>query len=303
MKRILVCGSNGLLGQRIALMLGGQTDYEVLNTSHHRSFVFDHRLFDYTQLDLTRKSDVKSLISSFQPDVILNAAGATNVDWCETHREEAWNANVRGVEHLIEGARKVGARIVHVSTDYVFDGKSGNYVEEDRPNPINYYGKTKLAGENAIRISDIDHAIVRTVVVYGSGHQVKRNFALWVIESLKAGTPIRCVDDQVSTPTYVSDLASGIIRIAELGKSGLFHIGGSEKISRYDFATRIAEHFGLDASLIARIKSAELKQQAARPMDTTFIVLKAEIELNLKPSNIAQGLALLKQELQTARRN
>ncbi|MEX1138419.1 MAG: dTDP-4-dehydrorhamnose reductase [Bacteroidota bacterium] len=303
MKRILVCGSNGLLGQRIALMLGGRTEYEVLNTSHHRSFVFDDRLFDYTQLDLTRKSDVKSLISSFQPDVILNAAGATNVDWCETHREEAWNANVRGVEHLIEGARKVGARIVHVSTDYVFDGKSGNYAEEDKPNPINYYGKTKLAGENAVRVSEIEHAIVRTVVVYGHGLQVKRNFALWVIDSLKGGTAIRCVDDQVSTPTYVSDLALGIIRIAEWEKSGLFHIGGSERISRYDFAIRIAEQFGLDASLIKRIGSSELKQQAARPVDTTFVILKAEIELSLKPSNITQGLTLLKQELQTAGKN
>lgn len=303
MKRILVCGSNGLLGQRLALMLGNQTEYEVLNTSHHRSFVFDHRLFDYTQLDLTRKSDVKSLISSFHPDVILNAAGATNVDWCETHREDAWNVNVGGVEHLIEGARKVGARLVHVSTDYVFDGKSGNYAEEDKPNPINYYGKTKLAGENAVRIADIEYAIVRTVVVYGHGYQVKQNFALWVINSLKTRTPIRCVDDQVSTPTYVGDLASGVIKIAELGKSGLFHIGGSEKISRYDFAVRIAGHFGLDASSIERIKSADLKQKAARPMDTTFVILKAEIELGLKPSNIEQGMTLLKQELQAAGKN
>jgi len=275
----------------------------VLNTSHHRSFVYDHRLFDYTQLDLTRKSDVKSLISSFQPDVIMNAAGATNVDWCETHREEAWNVNVRGVEHLIEGARKVGARLIHVSTDYVFDGKSGNYAEKDKPNPINYYGKTKLAGENAVRISDIDHAIVRTVVMYGYGHQVKRNFALWVIDCLKAGTSIRCVDDQVSTPTYVGDLATGILKIAELEKSGLFHIGGSERISRYDFAIRIAKHFDLDSSSIARIKSSELKQNAARPMDTTFVILKAEIELGLKPSNVGQGLTLLKREIQTAGKN
>jgi len=114
MKRVLICGSNGLLGQRLALMLGGRTEYEVLNTSHHRSFVFDDRLFDYTQLDLTRKSDVKSLISSFQPDVIMNAAALTNVDWCEDHREEAWNVNVVGVENLVEAARKVDARVIRL---------------------------------------------------------------------------------------------------------------------------------------------------------------------------------------------
>src|SRR3989338_2974286 len=108
MKRILICWANGLLGQRLALMLSTQTEYEVLNTSHHRSFVFDDRLFDYTQLDISRKGDVKSLISSFQPTVIINAASATNVDWCEDHREEAWNANVVGVENLIDAARQVG---------------------------------------------------------------------------------------------------------------------------------------------------------------------------------------------------
>jgi len=303
MRRFLVCGSNGLLGQRLALMLGGQTEYEVLNTSHHRSFVFDHHLFDYTQLDLTRASDVKSLVSSFQPDVIINAAGATNVDWCEEHREEAWAINVTGVEHLVEASRKVGATLIHVSTDYIFDGKTGNYREDDRPNPQNYYGKTKLAGENAIRIAGIDYAIVRTVVLYGTGYRVKRNFALWVLDNLKSGTSIRCVDDQISCPTYVSDLAFGILKIAELEKTGIFHITGSEAVSRYEFAVRIARAFGLDTGLIRRIKTSDLPQRAMRPMNTTMITLKAETELGLKASNIGQGITLLKQELQSMGRN
>ncbi|MBI4418613.1 MAG: dTDP-4-dehydrorhamnose reductase [Ignavibacteriales bacterium] len=303
MRRLLVCGSNGLLGQRLALMLGGQTEYEVLNTSHHRSFVFDHQLFDYTQLDLRRASDVKSLVSSFQPDVIINAAGATNVDWCETHREDAWAANVVGVEHLIDAARKVGARLIQISTDYVFDGKTGNYTEEDRPNPLNYYGKTKLAGENAIRISGITYSIIRTVVLYGSGYRVKKNFALWVLENLKQGERIRCVDDQISSPTYVSDLAHGVLKIAELGKTGIYHIAGSEAASRYEFASRIAAAFELDSSLIERIRTSDLSQRAVRPMNTTMITLKAETELGLKASSLDQGIALLKQELHTSRKN
>jgi len=303
MKRILICGSNGLLGQRLALMLGNRTEYEVLNTSHHRSFVFDHHLFDYTQLDLTRKSDVKSLISSFQPDVILNAAAATNVDWCESHREEAWNINVLGAEHLVEGARKVGARLIHVSTDYVFDGKSAPYTEQAKPSPINYYGKTKLAGENAIRIADIQYSIVRTVVVFGSGQRVKRNFALWVVDSLRKGEAIRCADDQISTPTFVGDLAHGIIRIAELGKTGLYHIAGSERTSRFDFARKIAEAFNLEGSGISPVSTSELYQTAARPLDTTLVTLKAETELGLKTSDITQGITLLKRELNTAGKN
>jgi dTDP-4-dehydrorhamnose reductase len=303
MKRILICGSNGLLGQRLALMLGGRTDYEVLNTSHHRSFVFDDRLFDYTQLDLTRKGDVKSLISSFQPDVIMNAAAMTNVDWCEDHREEAWNVNVVGVENLVEAARKVGARIIHISTDYVFDGKMGNYNEEDQPNPVNYYGKTKLAGENAIRIADIDHAILRTIVVYGNGINVKKNFALWVIESLKAGRHIRCVTDQVGNPTHVSDLAFAMIQIAELGKSGIFHVCGKDTVSRYEFAVKISEIFGFEGGMIEPILTREFVQRAVRPLRTSFVTLKAETEFGFKPMTIIQGIDQLRHELQTARKN
>lgn len=303
MKRVLICGSNGLLGQRLSLMLNTQTEYEVLCTSHHRSFVFDHKLFDYTQLDITKKSDVKSLISSFQPTVIINAAAASNVDWCETHREEAWKINVVGVENLIEAARKVNAKLIHVSTDYVFDGKHGPYSENDKPNPISYYGKSKLAAENAIRIADIPYAIARTIVLYGSGIGVKQNFALWVINSLRARTAIRCVDDQISNPTHVNDLAFVLVNMFELNREGFYHICGRESISRYDFAMRIAEIFELDQSLIQRAKTSDLNQPAPRPPVTGFITLKAETELAFKPMDIAQGLTTLKHELETSRKH
>jgi len=303
MKRILICGSNGLLGQRLALMLSNRTEYETLSTSRERSFVYDDRLFDYTQLDLTRKGDVKSLISSFQPDVIMNAAALTNVDWCEDHREDAWNGNVVAVENLVEAARKVGAKLIHVSTDYVFDGKTGNYSENDKPNPVNYYGKTKLAGENAIRVADIDHAILRTIVVYGCGVVVKRNFALWVIDSLRAGKSIRCVTDQIANPTYVADLALAMIKVAELDKSGIFHVSGKEAVSRFEFAVRIAEGFGLDPALIEPIRTEQLVQRAARPLHTSLVTLKAETELGFKPMGVTEGIEQLRHELQTARKN
>ncbi|MEX2088131.1 MAG: dTDP-4-dehydrorhamnose reductase [Bacteroidota bacterium] len=301
MKRILICGANGLLGQRLALLLSTQTEYEVLSTSHHRSFVHDNRLLDYTQLDITRKGDVKSLVSSFQPTVLINAAAATNVDWCETHREEAWRVNVVGVENLIEAARKVGAKLIHLSTDYVFDGKAGPYSEEDRPNPISYYGKSKLAAENALRIADVPFAILRTIVVYGHGINIKQNFPLWVLKSLQEGKPIRCAKDQISNPTQVSDLALAVIRVFEMNRDGLYHVCGSERLSRYEFALRVAEVFGLDASLISRVLSSDLQQSAPRPMVTGFITLKAESQLGLKPMDTTQGLTLMKRERQTAK--
>ena len=303
MKRILICGANGLLGQRLTLQLSGQTEYEVLSTSHHRTFVFDHQLFDYTQLDITKKSDVKSLLSSFHPSVIINAAGATNVDWCEQHRDEAWKVNVVGVENLIEAARRVGAHLIHISTDYVFDGKHGPYSEEATPSPLSYYGKSKLASENSLRIANIPYTILRTIVLYGNGIGIRQNFPLWVLKSLRAHETIRCADDQISNPTHVNDLTYAVIKAYELNRNGVYHVCGAERISRYDFAVKTAEIFGLDPALIRKVQTSDLHQVAQRPLVTGFITLKAETELGLKPMDTAQGLTLLKRELQTPERN
>ena len=303
MKRILICGSNGLLGQRLALMLSSQTDYEVLNTSRKRSFVFDDRLFDYTQLDITKKGDVKSLVSSFNPTTIINAAAAADVDWCEQHREEAWKINVTGVENLIEATRKVGARLIHISTDYVFDGTHGPYGEDDKPNPISYYGKSKLASENAVRIAEIPYAIFRTIVLYGSGIGTRDNFPIWVIKNLRSRKTIRCSEDQISNPTHINDIAFAIVKGFELNREGMYHVCGAERVSRYQFAIRTAELFGLDPGLIQRVKSSDLNQIAPRPPVTGFVTLKAQTELGLKPMDISQGLTFLKRELQGTGRN
>jgi dTDP-4-dehydrorhamnose reductase len=298
MKRILICGANGLLGQRLSLMLSTQNDYEVLNTSVERTFVFDKLLFDYNQLDIINRSDVRSLISSFQPDVIFNAAAATNVDWCESNREEAWKINVTAVENLADAARKVRAKLIHVSTDYVFDGKSGPYDEEAQPHPLGYYGRTKLASENVVRTADDSNVIIRTMVLYGSGIGIKTNFALWIIYNLQAGKQINVVDDQIGNPTYVGDLALGMIKSFEMNRKGIFHIGGSEQISRYDFALQAAKIFNLDCSLIKRIKTSDLNQPSPRPKISGFITLKAETQLSMHFLNTIEGLTLLKHELQ-----
>jgi dTDP-4-dehydrorhamnose reductase len=303
MKRILICGANGLLGQRLSLMLSTQNDYEVLNTSIERSYVYDNKLFDYNQLNVTNRSDVKSLISSFQPDVILNAAAATNVDWCESNREEAWKVNVTAAENLAEASRKVNAKLIHVSSDYVFDGKNGPYDETAKPNPLGYYGKTKLASENAIRTASIQHIIIRTMVLYGSGIGVKANFALWIVNSLKAGKQITVVDDQLGNPTFVGDLAMAMIKAFELDREGIFHVGGGDQLSRYDFALQTAEVFNLDVSLIKRIKTHDLIQASPRPMISGFITLKAETQLGMRFLTVKEGLTLLKHELQSNGRN
>jgi len=306
MKRILITGCHGLLGQKLVSLFSSETDYHMLITDVSNSTFLNPlrtKRCDYTQLDITAKSDVKSLVSNYKPDVIINAAAFTNVDECETERERAWRINVDGVKHLIIAARKIDAKIVHISSDYVFDGKNGLYREEDRPNPVSYYGKTKLASENALKMSGIRYAIVRSMILYGIGKNVRQNFALWVINELSNHRPIRVVDDQIGNPTLVDDLAYGILKIVDLNREGIYHIAGSETISRYRFALKIAKVFGLNARLIKPIKTVDLSQPAPRPLQSSFIILKAETDLGIKPSNVEQGLLIMKRQLENVQRS
>jgi dTDP-4-dehydrorhamnose reductase len=179
----------------------------------------------------------------------------------------------------------------------VFDGKNGPYDEDSKPNPIGYYGKTKLASENAVLGAEIPYAILRTIVLYGSGIDVKQNFALWIINSLRAGKQITVVDDQIGNPTFVGDLATAMIKTFELNREGTFHIGGGTQLSRHDFAVKAAEIFELDASLIKRIKTSDLNQASPRPMMSGFITLKAQTQLGIRFLTAAEGLALLKREM------
>ena len=296
-ERILVIGSNGLLGQKVAEQLVRGSAARIILASVEDVPVRDLLSTEYIRLDITVRKDVREVVGTVNPDVIINCAAMTNVDACETERDMAWKINVSGVEHLVEAARGKGATIVHVSSDYVFDGKSGPYTEDDRPEPLSYYGKSKLASENALRTSGLPHFIARTIVLYGIAPGVKANFALWLIKSLNAGQTVRIVDDQIGNPTLVDDLAFGLLRAVELGKSGVYNIAGRDIVTRFEFAVRLAKFFGLDPKLIHPIKTAQLRQPAARPLRSGLITLKAEVDLGLKPSTIEEGLAILKSQL------
>lgn len=216
----------------------------------------------------------------------------THVDDCENNKRECWEVNVIAVENLVRQCRLNSAKLVHVSTDFVFDGSSGPYREQDRPNPVNYYGKAKIASENAVRVlPDGFWTIVRTVLVYGHANKLSRsNFALWVIDNLSKNKPINVVTDQFRSPTYVDDLARGIEKTIRYDKSGVFHISGREQLSVYDFACRIADVLGYDKTLISPVDATTFRQAADRPPKTGFIVLKAETELGYRPSTIEQAV-------------
>jgi dTDP-4-dehydrorhamnose reductase len=301
-RRVLIVGSNGLLGQKTAELFIRGTTNKVTLSSVEPVPVFPIPDIDYVQTDLTSKKAVKSLVAACEPDVIINCAAMTNVDACEKERELAWKINVGAVENLIEYSRRTSARIVHVSSDYVFNGHNGPYSEDDTPDPLSYYGKTKLASENALRVSGVEYFIARTMVLYGFAPGVKVNFALWLIQSLEAGTHVNIVDDQIGNPTLVDDLAFGLMRAVELGKNGIYNIAGREIVNRLHFAVRLAEIFGLDPALIHGIKTADLKQPAPRPLKSGLITLKAETELGIKPSSVLEGLMILKSQLKRTQR-
>lgn len=294
-RRIIIAGGNGMLGQRLIEFYNKLNDVELLSASIEEKSVFDD--VDYVQADISNRNEIKKVIYDFCPDFIINAAAYTNVDKSESERELAWKINVKGVEYLSETARVLDSHLIHISTDYIFDGKNGPYTENDTPNPLGYYARTKLASENTLKISGCKNTILRTNVLYGTAKFSRPDFVKWVVESLRANKEIRIVDDQINNPTFIDDLVQGINKIVELRKEGIYNIGGNEFLNRYEFTILIADYFNLNKSLIKRIKTEELNQPARRPLKSGLITIKAQSELGYKPHSIFQTLDLMKQEL------
>ncbi len=294
-KRILIVGSNGMLGQRLTEYYRRKENVELYLTSAEEESFFENT--DYSQLDIRDKTAVKSVIMNFFPDTVINVAAYTDVDGCETNKKLAWEINVEGVKNLALYSQGIDAQIIHISTDYVFDGKNGPYTEEDKPNPISYYGRTKLASENVLKSSGARHSVIRTNVLFGPAKFGRPDFVKWVVNSLREGKQIKIVTDQFGNPTYLDDLVDGIVSIETLEAEGLYNIGGRDFLTRYEFTEEIADFFELDKSLVIPIKTTELKQAARRPLKSGLITAKAERELGYNPRSIAKALKEMKREL------
>jgi dTDP-4-dehydrorhamnose reductase len=293
-KRLLVLGANGMLGQRVIHFYQNNSNIQLLTCSFEDKPCFDN--VDYKAFDLTKRDSVKDIILDFYPDFIVNAAAYTNVDLSETEREAAWKINVKGVEYLAESSRIIDAHLIHFSSDYIFDGTKGPYDEKATPNPLCYYGRTKLASENVLKTSGIYYTILRTNVLYGIADS-KPDYVRWVISSLRQGKQINIVTDQINNPTFIDDLVQAISKVIEFKKFGIYNIGGRDFISRYDFTIKIADYFNLDKSLITPITSEMLNQPAKRPLGSGLITIKAESELGFKPHSIIETLSIMKKEL------
>ncbi len=297
-KTIFITGSNGLLGQKIIDRLSSRTAVELIATSigpNRYPFQGD---FTYESLDIMDESRMRELFKLYQPTELINAAAMTHVDKCELDSEKCWDLNVRAVEVMARVCGEFGAKMIHLSTDFVFDGENGPYREKDVPNPLSVYGKSKLASEQVLIDSGIDFAIVRTMLVYGVVHDMSRsNIVLWAKKSLSEGQKIKVVNDQFRSPTLAEDLAEGCILIAMKERAGIYHISGPETLSIVEMVYKVADYWGLDKSLVTEIDSMTLGQVAKRPPKTGFIILKAQTELGYKPRTFLEGLSIIKRQL------
>jgi len=290
--KILITGANGLLGRHLVKKLV-EKKHKVIATgkgvSKFKLNAADE--FEFHSLDIRDGTAVNKLVNEVKPAVVLHAAAMTQVDECELNKVDCWNTNVTATRFLIDAAREAGSRFIFISTDFVFDGLHGPYSEDDEPNPINYYGSSKLAAEKAVEESGLEWAIVRTVLVVGSSADDQRqNILTWVREKLQNGESIKVVDDQVRTPTYVEDLADGIILVLEKNKKGIFHIAGKDTLTPYQMANETASFLKLNMKLIEKVDAGTFTQSAMRPPRTGFIIDKAKKELQYNPHSFKEIL-------------
>ena len=297
-KKILVTGSNGLLGQKLTDMLRYHSDYELIASSKGENRYPETEGYTYEQLDVTDYTDIERLIVKYQPYAVIHTAAMTNVDQCESEKEACQKLNVDSVAHLIKLANQHPFYLVHLSTDFIFDGTTGPYKETDAPNPLSLYGHSKNDAELLLLASNINYSILRTIIVYGVAAAMSRsNIVLWAKGALEKGSPIKVVNDQYRMPTLAEDLAKACILAIEKRAQGIFHISGKDYMSVIEMVRRIAKFFKLDDSIIEETDSSTLNQAAARPPKTGFVLDKAIHELGYAPHTFEEGLAVVQKQL------
>lgn len=300
MKKILITGSNGLLGQKLVALLADKASYQVIATAKGTNRLQPSTAYTYQSIDVTDQEQVESLIAREKPEFVIHTAAMTNVDQCETEKEACWQLNVKAVEFLVNACRKHHCFLIHLSTDFIFDGENGPYTEEAEANPINYYGQSKLAAEQLVMASGIRWAIIRTVLVYGVVQDMSRsNIILWVKKSLEEKKTIQVVTDQWRTATLAEDLAIGCYLVIEQEAEGIFNIAGKELLSPYQMALQAASYFHLDASYIKEANSSTFSQPARRPLKTGLLINKAQKQLQFRPHSFTEGIAKIAAQVQT----
>lgn len=293
--KILVTGTNGLLGQKLVELAGADPDLVLIATSRGDNRLPASDSYTYEPLDVTDRDEVIRVIEHYRPDAVIHTAAMTHVDECEKHQEACQKLNVDAVRYLIEACSPYDIHLIHLSTDFIFNGEEGPLDEEANPDPLSFYGQSKLYSEQLLQKSTLPWSIARTVLVYGVAHDMSRsNIVLWVRQSLLNGKDIHVVTDQWRTPTLAEDLARGVLAIARKKALGIYNISGADLMTPYDMALKTAQVFGLDRDLIHATDGSRFSQPARRPPRTGFIIDKARRELGYEPLSFEEGLVFLK---------
>ncbi len=298
MKKILVTGSNGLLGQKLVYKLKDRADVELIATARGENRLIDQTGYAFYSMDIGNRANVDDVIGQVRPDHIIHTAAMTQVDDCELDHEACDRANVDAVQYIVDAAERNNCHLVHISTDFIFNGEEGPYDEEGVADPLSYYGNAKWKGELIVQNSNLNWAILRTVLVFGIVDNMSRsNIVLWAKGALEKGNPINVVDDQFRSPTLAEDLADGCILAVEKNATGIYNISGKDTLSIIDLVGEVADYYGLDKNLINPVSSSTLNQPAKRPPRTGFILDKARRDLGYDPHSFKEGIALMEEQL------
>lgn len=300
-KKLLLLGISGLTGYKLGL--GSSKTFDVFGTYNSRESVLDG--VESFKFDICN-SDMGDMIAKIKPDLVINATALHNVDYCQTNPDDAYAVNATFLDSLNTKSRDFGFKIIHISTDYVFDGsKNKPYSEDDLPNPLSVYGQSKLKGERILLESD--HAVIRTSVIYGwtplelagktssSGKPI--NFGMWLLTKLSKGEPLSIVTDQFASATLADSLAESILTLAQSDSSGLYHVAGLSCESRYDFSIKLAKEFGYDPSLISKTDSSKFLQKAKRPNYSCLDSTKFRNNFGEKLLSTEESLKIMREQV------
>tara|TARA_B100000963_G_scaffold60279_1_gene48215 strand:+ start:6139 stop:7035 length:897 start_codon:yes stop_codon:yes gene_type:complete len=295
-KTILITGSNGLLGQKLVHLLKQQN--LVVATSLGSCLISDQSDFIYQSLDITEENNVLVIFKKYKPQFVINTAAMTDVDGCEDHKILCDKINVTAVNYLSKICEKFNSHLIHISSDFIFDGENGPYKENDHANPLSYYGLSKLKSEQVLQKSNCKWAILRTIILYGTAENLQRNnIVLWGRKALKEGQNLNIIDDQFRSPTLAEDLAQVCNLVIEKKATGIYNASGKDIMSIYEMVVRMANFYKCDKTLVNKISSATLNQKAKRPPKTGFILDKSIKELGYRPHSFEEGLTLLEKQI------
>jgi len=298
MKTILTTGSNGLLGQKLTEKILAEGRVKLIATSKGINRYPVAHGYEYAEMDILNPDQVKKVIEKYKPNSIIHTAAMTNVDTAEANKELCHKLNVDAVQTLLSLCEEKNIQLIHLSTDFVFDGADGPYKEDDAVNPLSYYGESKVLAELLVKNAEAKWAIIRTILVYGITNDMSRsNIVLWAKGALEKGLPINVVNDQFRMPTLAEDLAEACLLAVEKSAQGIYHVSGKDYMSVADLVKKVADYWALDKSIISEISSESLNQVAKRPVKTGFILNKTINDLDYNPHSFEEGLKIVDEQM------